>query len=74
MIWIILGCLSVGTIFGYVICGLLTHSRIRDLENLLAETFDADAKEKREVIKFAREFFNPERLNERVRTQKSRTH
>ena len=74
MIWLILGCLSGGAIFGFIICGLLTNHRIKQLESLLTVILDADAKKREEEIRFVRMLFNPERLNERVKSKDSITH
>jgi len=73
MIWLILGCLSGGAIFGFIICGLLTNHRIKQLESLLTVILDADVKKREEEIRFVRMIFNPGEANGRIRPQSRRT-
>lgn len=74
MIWLILGCLSAGAIFGYVICGLLTYSRIRELEGFIIRIAEADVKKREQELKFVQELFGPKELDERVRSKSPKPH
>lgn len=83
MIWIILGCLSAGAIFGYVICGRLTHNRIRESEESFSRLVSIveiilrakTVLEEQLAVKLVKKLLGPEKeSDEQIRPQSKRTY